>query len=444
MKISPLQTWIGAKIGCDEENYDRALLEEYQLDRLQKVIKTVKEKSSFYRQLFTHSPEFPHSLQELTVYSFTNPQDIQNDPNRFICVSQDEIQRIVTLPTSGTTGPPKRIFFTASDQELTIDFFRVGMSNLANQGDRVLILLPGQRPGSVGDLLRIGLERLGCISYPYGPVDDEESILKLIRDQDIHVLVGAPVQIQQLARWDRTYHILSTGQIRSVLNSTDYLADTIISNLQKIWGCEVFDHYGLTETGLGGGVECLAHQGLHMREADLLFEVIHPKTGIRVTDGEVGEVVVTTLTRTGMPLIRYRTGDYSRFVPGVCVCGSFIKRLEKIKSRMNAGIRLNSGTVFQSDLDEAMFQVEKLLDFSAKFEGNSDSTLLTLAVRLTEGKIGDLRESFIKALRRISPLRTEMDAGTLRVEISQMGKNNHAQTGYMFKRVLVDKRATIP
>ncbi|NTU75016.1 MAG: phenylacetate--CoA ligase family protein [Anaerolineaceae bacterium] len=443
MKISPLQAWIGTKIGRDDGNYDRNMLERYQLYRLQQVIGEVKEKSLFYRQLFAQSTHLPATLHDLAQFPFTTPQDIQQDPNRFICVPQDAIQRIVTLPTSGTTGRSKRVFFTPADQELTIDFFQVGMSTLADRRDRVLILLPGQRPGSVGDLLRMGLERLGCIPFPHGPDDDEDSVLKLIRNQNINVMVGSPVQIHRLARWDETYKILPAGQIKSVLTSTDYLADVIAFNLKKIWGCEVFDHYGMTETGLGGGVECEAHQGYHLREADLYFEVVDPETGTPVADGEMGELVVTTLTRTGMPLIRYRTGDISRFLPGMCACGSFIKRLEKIKTRSHAGIHLRSGEFFRSNLEEALFQINGVMDFSAQFENCSDHDELTLAVRFIKRPLEEISVSVLDGIQKILAFQTELANGTLRVIISEMEKAAPAPTGTMVKRVITVKISTV-
>ena len=102
------------------------------------------------------------SLRDLSHLPFTTPEDLRQDPGQFVCVSQDEVARIITLPTSGTSGLPKRIYFSAEDQELTVDFFQIGMSTLARPGDRVLILLPGPKPGTVGQLLTVGLERLGC------------------------------------------------------------------------------------------------------------------------------------------------------------------------------------------------------------------------------------------------------------------------------------------
>jgi phenylacetate-coenzyme A ligase PaaK-like adenylate-forming protein len=95
----------------------------------------------------------------------------------------------------------------------------------------------------------------------------------------------------------------------------------------------VYEHYGMTEMGLGGAMACEKRDGYHPREADLLFEIIDPCTGEVLPEGEYGEIVFTTLTRQAMPFIRYRTGDFSRWLPGLCGCGSILKRLDKVGDR---------------------------------------------------------------------------------------------------------------
>ena len=144
----------------------------------------------------------------------------------------------------------------------------------------------------------------------------------------LECLVGIPVQVLSLVRHPKSARI-PRGFIRSVLLSTDYVPESIVADIQRTWGCRVYQHYGMTEMGYGGGVECDAHDGYHLREADLFVEIVDPATGRALPDGVSGEVVVTTLTRRAMPLIRYRTGDMARFLPEYCPCGSTLRRLEQ-------------------------------------------------------------------------------------------------------------------
>lgn len=437
MKITPLQAWIENRISLSDNLFGRKQLETYQLERLQWVLTYVREQSPYYRNHLLDSPREIRSLSDLSALPFTTADDIRANPNRFVRVSQDEIQRIVTLPTSGTTGESKRIFFTSDDQELTIDFFKVGMSTLAKAGDRVLILLPGQRPGSVGDLLKTGLERLGCSALVYGPVDEEKKVLQVIKENKINLLVGAPVHLHRLARWDEAFKILPTHQIHSVLSSTDVLANTIRANLQSIWGCEVFDHWGMTETGLGGGVECDIHQGFHLREADLYLEIVDPETGKPLPEGETGEVVATTLTRRGMPLLRYRTGDLSRLISGECQCGSFIKRLDRITNRVGAGISLPSGLITQNDLDEVLFQIREVLDFSAQVKRNLGAFELTIHLNLLQGRnLDKIKKEVLKNVMESAYKATGLLNNSITINLKYGGKHPSPSSNSLPKRVI--------
>ncbi len=317
---------------------------------------------------------------------------------------QDEVERIVTLPTSGTTGPPKRIYFTIDDQELTRDFFHWGMSTMVGSGDRVLILLPGNLPGSVGDLLKDGLARMDVLGIPHGPVTDPRHTLDVMRQERVTALVGIPVQVLGLARLAAVDRSCRYGGLHSVLLSTDRVPRVVAAAIEETFGCAVYNHYGMTEMGLGGGVDCRARAGYHVREADLLFEIVDPATGRPVPEGESGEVVFTTLTRRAMPLIRYRTGDVSHFIAQACPCGSVLRRMAHIHERLEGGIALRNGTLRQKDLDEALFQLDGLADFRVLFVGGRERATLTLHVKPGEAGRGPTPEAVIVALDTIPSL----------------------------------------
>jgi phenylacetate-CoA ligase len=416
MKLTPLDPWIGEKINHDD-------LRAWQLDKLNETLELARGKSAFYKKHFEGLPETLASLNDLRQFPFTTAEDIRENPLRFVCVSQGEIQRIVTLQTSGTTGEPKRIFFTADDQELTIDFFGVGMSTLTEPGERVLIFLPGETPGSVGDLLRIGLERKGRKPIPYGMVKDPFHALDVMESQQADCLVGSPTQILSLARrWNPTHKAP-----RTILLSTDYVPAAIVNVLENIWGCKVFNHYGTTEMGLGGGVECEAHHGYHLREADMYFEIANPETGEPVPDGEYGEVVFTTLTRRGMPLIRYRMGDRSRFIVGECPCGTKLRTMEKVRGRFSGFVQVGDETLKLPDFDEVLFQIQGLLNFSVTVSGSGgDESLLVEAQMLTDA---DFSREVGQAVKSLSSKRKIVKC-----------YHNPNEVGSLLKRVILDKR----
>jgi phenylacetate-CoA ligase len=434
MTITPLHGWIAGRTGRSEDTFTSDSLEKYQLAQLQTVLSYASNQSPFYRKTIGNLASSVTMLRDLSHLPFTTPEDLRQDPGQFVCVSQNEVARIITLPTSGTSGLPKRIYFSAEDQELTVDFFQVGMSTLARPGDRVLILLPSPKPGTVGQLLTVGLERLGCNPILYGLVDDEEHVLHLIKEQSVNVLVGVPVQLLRLARVDENQCIVGKGKIHSILTSTDVLSPVIRKTLEQDWDCEVFDHYGMTETGLGGGVECGFHTGFHMRAADLLYEIIDPMTGDRVPDGETGEIVFTTLTRKAMPLIRYRTGDIGRILPETCACGSFIQRIGDIRYRIGTGFEFPGEELYHSDFDQALFLVDGLMDFSASIDKQADPWRLKIETWMLQGWDSSTREKLVNAIEQIPSIQQSILAGYLMVELSEMVRPISERTGYLSKR----------
>ncbi len=336
--FTPLDDWIREKIGSPKETLERDELEAYQIEKLRETVRRMKTKSSFYAQkLAGIDCDRMKSLKDLARIPFTNAEELRQQHMRMICVSAGEISRIVTLDTSGTTGSSKRIFFTKEDQELTIDYFHHGMRNLVDSSDTELILLPCKTPGSVGDLLRLGLARDGIKTVPYGLVDDVERVLSVMEENQITSLTGNPVQVLHLAREDQKRAENGAGlagrRMKSILLSTEYIPKETCDEIAAIWNCKVFEHYGMTEMGLGCAVSCSALSGYHIREADLLLEIIDPYTGLPVPDGDYGEIVFSTLTRQAMPFLRYRTGDISRFLVEPCSCGSRLKRIEKVGDR---------------------------------------------------------------------------------------------------------------
>lgn len=331
-----IDNWIEKKIGQPEADaLTREKLEEYQLFKLRETINYAKKNSSFYAEhLDGIDPDNNiQTLDDLSKIPFTSPEILIEKGSRMICVSQGNISRIVTLDTSGSTGKPKRIFFTEEDQELTVDYFHYGMQVMVDRDDIFLVLLPCRTPGSVGDLLRMGLERDDVKVIPFGYPHPDESldheIIEIMRSQGVTSLVGNAPVIARLAA--KSKGVVTT--MKTALLSAEFVSDENIEIIERCWNCEVFEHYGMTETGLGGAMACSAHEGYHPREADLIFEIIDAVTGEVLPDGEFGELVFTTITRTGMPLIRYRTGDMTRWIPEPCPCGSLLRRLDRVRDR---------------------------------------------------------------------------------------------------------------
>lgn len=447
MRKTPLENSIAEKItGRSGAKLTEGTLRRYQVEMLRRTIEYALEKSPFYcREFNGFTPEDLRRVEDLAVLPFTRPEDFRDRGPEFLCVSQSEIERVTTLVTPGALAQPRRTYFTLEDLELTIDFFHYGMSTFVEPWQRVLILMPGERPGSVGDLLARGLKRMDVEAIVYGGVKDPSHAVSEIVERKVHCLVGIPDQVLSIARHDTTQRI-PRGQMKSVLLSADacmrtgHIPGAIVEELQRTWGCPVFNHYATTEMGFGAALECEALGGYHLREADLYFEIVDPETGQLQPAGELGEIVFTTLTRTGMPLVRYRTGDLARFLTEPCPCGTMLRRMEKVRGRLHDMVKLRTGEWLGiADLDEAILPISGVLGYSVTLFTEFGIDRLDILVNnrvkapVDEAMVTD-------ALLRVPAIRQAVQQGSLIVGPIKLGSVNEATTG-LTKRTIVRRHA---
>jgi phenylacetate-coenzyme A ligase PaaK-like adenylate-forming protein len=441
LRITPLDSWIKGRIGLEtQDRFTREELRLYQLEKLRQALSYVSQRSPFYRwKLPAWAGRAVADFEAFATLPFTTAEDLARDPLEFLCVSHSEVARVVTIRSSGTTGLPKRLFFNQAELDLTVDFFRHGMSTLAQAGQRVLILLPGGLPGSVGDLLVEGLARMEVEGIVHGPVQDPADAIDAILAHRTQCLVGIPVQVLSMVRHPKSRSI-PRGFIQSVLLSTDYVPASIVAVIQQTWGCRVYQHYGMTEMGYGGGVECDAHDGYHLREADVFVEIVDSASGRALPDGVSGEVVVTTLTRRAMPLIRYRTGDMARILPEYCPCGSTLRRLGKVPGRLKNEAALGPEIQLRmADMDEIMFAIPEVLNFQAELISANGSTRLNITVHCDPGRFTGTLAEVKAALARVPAVRNAVAQGLLTIDPIRFTPESWFTTGAA-KRTLIDRR----
>lgn len=290
---------------------------------------------------------------------FTTAEDLIRRGPDLVRVGAAEVRRIVTLPTSGSTGERKRLYFTEGDLRRTAEFFRDGMAPICPPGSRAVILLGSISPDGLGRLLESGLRDLGAEPTLLGFPEDYTEAAAALRELRPDTVIGLPVQVRKLAL------LAPELRPRSVLLSGDYVADAVRCTITRVWKTAVFSHYGLTESGFGFAVQCPCLQGHHIREDELSVEIIDPDTDEVLPEGAWGEIVFTTLRREAMPLRRYRTGDISRLLPGVCPCGRPGPRLDRVLGRLEEMKK----PVSIYALDEALLGADELLDYAAASDG---------------------------------------------------------------------------
>ena len=329
-----LDAWVAQQIGCGGA-LSREALDAYTLRRLNAVTQRARALSPWYRE--TLPPGEIRTLEDFRRLPFLTPETVKAEGARLLCVGAEDIERVVTLLSSGSTGAPKRIYFTAADQETTVDYFHHGMAEFTSPGAKVLSLFPGTSPGSLNDLLTRALRRLGAEMEVFGfPTPDRcGDLCAAIIAGGYDFLAGPAEAVAGAARYSEAQGLSDAlaSQIGGVLLSASFVSDADRTDIARIWRCAVNEHYAMTETGLCGAVGCRVPGQYHLWESGLYYEVIDPETLLPVPDGAYGELVVTTLTERGMPFLRYRTGDRSRVIPGPCPCGSLLRRIERVQAR---------------------------------------------------------------------------------------------------------------
>lgn len=413
-------------------SWDREELEAAQMAALRVAVSEARKRSPWYGSALAQVVHGDlRTRADLAQVPFLTGADVAGHGGRMVCVPQGEIARIVTLQTSGSTGQPKRLSFTRRDLQGTMEFFYEGMRNLVTHADRVLALLPYALPDSTGDLLVRALTAEGVACAGHWPPADWQELADKIRREGFSCIVGLPQHVLALAE------ILPPGVLRSVLLCSEYVPRPLRERIERAGGCATFMHYGTTEIGLGGGVECGCHEGCHMRESDVLVEIVDPESGVPLQEGEQGEVVVTTLGRRAMPLFRYRTGDLARLLLKRCACGGLTARLVDIAGRRVACTLAGGGRLCSQDLDDRLFAVGGLLDYRATLRTQDGVDFLGVEFLTIKDGSG-MEDALSRAMLAVPAVTTAVRTGGLRCGVPR--RVAAFSPSHTFKRTICDQR----
>ena len=310
-------------------------------------LKREKEREGFYRNL----PEKLENLDALKTFPFTTESELAKNSGRMLLCSQGEVQRVISEQTSGTTGAGKRVFYTERDCEHTIELFMAGLGEFIYPGSTTMVAMPFSGPFGLGELIAEAIRRIGAKPLLTGTGRTYGELKTILEKEQPDTYVGMPVALLSMLR------MCGKGSIKRALVSGDACPETVMNAIEKILETQLWPHYGSREMGLGGAICCAAHDGMHMRENHCIMEIIDEKGNV-LPDGEWGELVITTIGMEAQPLIRYRTGDCTRIIPGRCICGSEVKRLDFVK-------RISQpGTI--REMDDVLFQIPELVDYSVR------------------------------------------------------------------------------
>lgn len=288
---------------------------------------------------------------------FTWKGDLRNAyPLGLMAVPEEKIVRIHS--SSGTTGTPVIIPYTKKDVDDWAKMFArcYEMTGVTNS-DRIHIT-PGYGLWTAGIGFQLGAELLGAMTIPMGPGNTDKQ-LSMMQDMKSTVLCATSSYALLLAEEIEKRGIKEKIHLKKGVIGSERWGDKMRSRIANELGVELYDIYGLTEIyGPGIGVSCDAKSGMHMWDDFIYLEIVDPKTGEVLPDGEVGELVLTTLQKEGAPLIRYRTHDLTRVIPGTCHCGSKYPRIDVILGRTDDMIKVKGVNIFPSQIEEFLAKID--------------------------------------------------------------------------------------
>ena len=277
-------------------------------------------------------------------------------PLGLAAVPEEEIVRIHS--SSGTTGTPVIIPYTKKDVDDWATLFArcYEIAGLTKK-DRIQIT-PGYGLWTAGIGFQLGAEKFGAMTIPMGPGNTEKQI-KFMEDMKSTVVCATSSYALLLAEEIEKRKCNDKIHLKKAIIGSERWGEKMRSRIAKELGVELYDIYGLTEVyGPGIAINCEYNTGMHYFDDYLYFEIIDPKTGKNLPDGELGELVITTLKKEGAPLIRYRTHDLTRIVPGKCPCGREYPRIDVILGRTDDMVKVKGVNIFPGQIDDLLKEVE--------------------------------------------------------------------------------------
>ena len=387
------------------ETMKRTDIETLQLERLKWVVRYCYENIPFYKTKMDKAgvnPDKIKCLSDTKYIPFTTKSDLRDTyPFGMFATPIKDIVRIHA--SSGTTGKPTVVGYTQNDLNNWAEMIaRLVTAAGADENTIVQIAFGyGMFTGALG--LHYGLEKIGATVVPCSTGNSQKQLM-FMRDFKTNALVATPsyaLYLSELAK-EQEYP-MSEYHLKLGLLGSEGCTPEMRNQIEKNWGMFVTDNYGLSETG-GPGMsgECRERNGLHINEDFFYCEIIDPETEEILPPGSTGELVVTTLTKEGIPMLRYRTRDITRIVYEPCKCGRTTARMDKIKGRSDDMLIIRGVNVFPSQVESVIVGIEELgphYQLVVRREGFSDT--LEVRVELIDGSLLSSFENLAKLQMRV-------------------------------------------
>ena len=329
-------------------------INEKQLSQVNNQIRRLIEADNFYgKRLKEAGIDHVDSVEDFLNLPFSEKQDLRDAyPLGLMTCKEDEVVRIHS--SSGTTGMPVIIPYTAKDVDDWGEMFKRCYEFAGITKEDRIHITPGYGLWTAGIGFQNGCEKLGAMAIPMGPGNTNKQ-LQMMMDLKSTVLCATSSYALLLAEEIEKRGIADKIHLKKGVIGSERWGEKMRKRISTELGIELYDIYGLTEIyGPGIGINCKYDTGMHYWDDYLYLEIIDPQTGKNVPDGEWGEIVITTLVKEGAPLIRFRTHDLSRIIPGECPCGSKFPRIDVITGRSDDMMKIKGVNVFPKQIEEIL------------------------------------------------------------------------------------------
>ncbi len=370
------------------ENQDQ--LFDHQLEGLKWTIAHAYNGSVFYRERFKAAGVTPSDiicLDDLSKLPFTTGNDLKEGyPLPLLSVPQKDVVRIHA--SSGTTGKRKVLSYTAKDLDTWFDMFArcYEMAGLTKT-DRVQIAV-GYGVWTAGMGFQLGCERLGAMAIPVGPGNIDMQCQFLVDMQSTVFCCTASMALLMAEEVNKR-GLKNKINLKKIIMGSERCSSAMHTKIKDLLGLEdMFDITGMTELyGPGAGLDCSYHEGIHYWADQYILEILNPDTLKPVEDGEVGEMVVTTLSKEASPLVRYRTRDLTRKISTQCSCGNILPMHDKIMGRSDDMIILRGVNIYPGQVDEVLSSIAEVgSEYQLHLERKDDGKdYMTIKVEVRQG-----------------------------------------------------------
>lgn len=341
---------------------DAGQLLEHQLNGLKWTVSHAFSGSEFYREKFESAgvtPEDITSLDDISKLPFTTGNDLKEGyPFPLLSVPEEEVVRIHA--SSGTTGKRKVLCYTQKDLDVWFDMFaRCYEMAGVTQEDRVQIAV-GYGVWTAGMGFQLGCERLGAMALPIGPGNIDMQCQFLVDFQTTVFCCTASMALLMAEEINKR-DLKNKINLKTIILGSERCSTAMRKRIKDLLGLEeLFDITGMTELyGPGTGLDCRKHEGIHYWADRYILEILNPDTLTPVKEGEIGEMVVTTLQKEAAPLIRYRTRDLTRKITNPCSCGSILPMHDRIMGRSDDMIIFRAVNIYPGQIDEVLSSIDE-------------------------------------------------------------------------------------